>query len=56
MILYKRKKVQSAIEYAALIAVVAGALLAFSVYFKRATQGKMKQAADTYGSQMQYEK
>ncbi|MCF7917003.1 MAG: hypothetical protein K9L61_04425 [Candidatus Omnitrophica bacterium] len=49
------KKAQSAIEYAALIVVVAGALIAFSFYFKRAAQGRMKQAADTYGDSLQYE-
>lgn len=54
--LHRPKKAQSAIEYAALIAIAVGALLAFSVYFKRASQGRMKQAADTYGDGMQYEK
>lgn len=56
MISKLNKKTQSSMEYVALIAIIAGALLAFSVYFKRASQGKMKQAADTYGGGMQYEK
>jgi Flp pilus assembly pilin Flp len=54
--LYKQKKTQTAVEYAALIIIIAGALIVFSVYLKRASQGRIKEAADTYGGQMQYEK
>jgi hypothetical protein len=51
---YKFKKVQSSIEYAALIVILAAVAISVSVYLKRASQGRMKQAADSYGSGMQY--
>jgi Flp pilus assembly pilin Flp len=54
--LIKTSKSQSAIEYAALIVIIVGALIAFSVYLKRASQGRMRDAADAYGGMMQYEK
>ncbi|MCF7875374.1 MAG: hypothetical protein K9L99_05895 [Candidatus Omnitrophica bacterium] len=54
--LYRFRKTQSTIEYAALIVILAAVAISVSVYLKRASQGRMKQAADAYGSGMQYEK
>lgn len=42
----KIKKSQSTLEYAALIAIVVGALIAMQSYVKRGLQGKMKKSAD----------
>lgn len=56
MVNKRAKKTQSAIEYAVLIVIITSALIAFSVYMKRAAQGRMRDAADTYGGMMQYEK
>ncbi|MCX5712484.1 MAG: hypothetical protein NTY47_05375 [Candidatus Omnitrophica bacterium] len=47
----KNKKAQSTLEYAIIIAVVVGALLAIQVYVKRGVQGRFKQAADDIGEQ-----
>jgi len=49
--LYKHKRGQSTLEYAVIIAVVVGALLAIQVYVKRGVQGRLKQAADDIGEQ-----
>ena len=46
-----RKKAQSTLEYAVLIIIIIGALLAIQVYIKRGIQGRMKQAADDIGDQ-----
>jgi len=52
MFRYIRKiKGQSTLEYAILIVVIIGALLAIQVYLKRGLQGRIKQAADDIGSQ-----
>jgi Flp pilus assembly pilin Flp len=56
MVNKKAKKTQSALEYAVLVVIIVGALIAFSVYLKRASQGRMRDAADAYGGMMQYEK
>ncbi|MFA6349799.1 MAG: hypothetical protein WCY12_02580 [Candidatus Omnitrophota bacterium] len=46
-----KKRGQSTLEYAIIIAVVVGALLAIQVYVKRGVQGRFKQAADDIGEQ-----
>ena len=45
------RKAQSTLEYAIIIAVVVGALVAMQVYIKRGLQGRLKQAADDMGEQ-----
>lgn len=45
------KKAQSSAEFAALVIVVFGALLAMSVYVKRGIQGRWKAAVDDLGEQ-----
>jgi hypothetical protein len=47
----KKNKAQSILEYATVIACAVAALLAMQVYIKRAYQGKLKQTADSFGSQ-----
>jgi len=47
----KKNKAQSTLEYAVLIAVVVGALVAIQVYFKRGVQGKLRDSADQIGEQ-----
>ncbi|HNX80704.1 MAG TPA: hypothetical protein PKL77_00965 [Candidatus Omnitrophota bacterium] len=42
---------QSTLEYAVVIAVIVGALLATQVYVKRGLQGRFKQSADDIGEQ-----
>jgi len=44
------------VEYAVLIVVILAALLAISVYFKRAISGRWREAADTFGYGRQYDK
>lgn len=43
------------IEYAALIAIAAAALLAMSAYFKGALCGRYRESADTFGHGRQYD-
>jgi len=45
------KKAQNTLEYAVLIAVVAGALIAMQTYMKRAFQGNLQSSADDMGEQ-----
>lgn len=45
------KKAQSTLEYAILIIIIIGALLAVQTYIKRGIQGKMKQSSDDIGDQ-----
>lgn len=45
------KRGQSTLEYAVIIAVIVGALLAIQVYIKRGIQGRLKQASDDIGDQ-----
>ncbi|MCF7872878.1 MAG: hypothetical protein K9L80_01555 [Candidatus Omnitrophica bacterium] len=52
--LIKLKKAQSTLEYAALFAVVIGAIIAGQVYFKRGVQGKLKSSADQMGEQYSF--
>jgi len=47
----KRRKGQSTLEYAVIIAVVVGALLAMQIYMKRGVQGRLRGAADDIGKQ-----
>lgn len=47
---------QSAIEYAALIAVVVAALVGMSVYTKRALNGRWRAVGDSFGFGRQYER
>jgi hypothetical protein len=53
--LRKMRKAQSTLEYAALIAVVVGALVAMQVYLKRGIEGKMRSNADDIGTQFDVE-
>ncbi len=48
------QKGQSTLEYAALFAVVIGAIIAGQVYFKRGVQGKLKSSADQMGEQYSF--
>lgn len=45
------RRAQSTLEYAALIAIVVGALIAMQAYVKRGLQGKLKSSADQIGEQ-----
>ena len=49
--LAKMRKAQSTLEYALLIAVVVGALLAMQNYLKRSIQGRMQISGDQMGDQ-----
>jgi Flp pilus assembly pilin Flp len=49
--LIKCRKAQSTLEYALIVAVVVGALLAMQVYVKRGLQGRLKSATDDIGDQ-----
>jgi uncharacterized protein (UPF0333 family) len=52
--LIKMQKGQSTLEYAALFAIVVGAIIAGQVYFKRGVQGKLKSSADQVGEQYSF--
>ena len=47
----RRQKGQSTLEYAILIIIILGALLAIQVYIKRGIQGRLKESADNIGDQ-----
>jgi len=49
------RKSQSTLEYAALFAIVVGAIIAGQVYMKRGLQGKYKSSADQLGEQYSFE-
>lgn len=49
--LIKMRKAQSTLEYALLIGVVVGALLAMQTYLKRSIQGRMQIIGDQMGDQ-----
>ncbi len=49
--LLNKMKGQSTMEYAVLIIIIVGALLAVQVYIKRGVQGRMKSSADDIGDQ-----
>ena len=44
---------QSTLEYAVIIAVVVGALLAIQIYLKRGVQGKLRESTDQIGQQFE---
>lgn len=45
------QKAQSTLEYAMIIAIVAGGLIAMQIYMKRGIEGKVKESADSIGQQ-----
>jgi hypothetical protein len=49
------KKGFLSLEQALLIGVLIAAMIAMSVYFKRALSGKYRQAGDTFGQGRQYQ-
>jgi Flp pilus assembly pilin Flp len=51
MFIRSKKRAQSTLEYAVIIAVVVGALIAMQVYVKRGLQGRLRQATDDIGDQ-----
>lgn len=51
MFINMRKKGQSTLEYAVIIAVVVAALVAVQTYVKRGLQGRLRQASDDIGEQ-----
>ncbi|MCX5697930.1 MAG: hypothetical protein NTU54_08215 [Candidatus Omnitrophica bacterium] len=51
MFIHLTKRGQSTLEYAVVIAVIVGALLATQVYIKRGIQGRFKQSSDDIGAQ-----
>ncbi len=46
-----RKRAQSTVEYAVVIAVVAGALLLINHYIRRGVEGKLRESTDQMGEQ-----
>lgn len=51
----RRIKGQSTLEYAMIIAVVVGALLAIQIYMKRGLQGRLRESSDQIGEQFDAE-
>ena len=49
--MFNNKKAQSTLEYAILIIIIIGALLAVQTYIKRGIQGKLKSSSDDIGDQ-----
>ena len=49
--MFRRRKGQSALEYAVIISVVIGALLAMQIYMKRGLENRMRQSGDDVGKQ-----
>ncbi len=47
----RKMRGQSTLEYAVLIIIIIGALLAIQVYVKRGVQGRLRSAADDIGDQ-----
>lgn len=47
----RKQKAQSTLEYAVLIIIVIGALLAIQNYIKRGVSGRLRQASDDIGDQ-----
>lgn len=50
------RKGQSTLEYAIVIAVVIGALLAMQIYMKRGLEGKLSESTDQVGEQFELNK
>jgi len=48
---FHNKKAQSTLEYAIIVIIIVGALLALQTYMKRGIQGKLKSSADDIGDQ-----
>lgn len=46
-----KKRAQTTLEYAILIGVIVGGLIAMQVYLKRGFQGKLKESSDSMGQQ-----
>ncbi len=51
-----KRKGQSTLEYAVIIAVVVGALVAMQIYMKRGVEGKLRESTDNIGEQFDAEK
>lgn len=51
MFSFLNKRAQSTLEYALMIAVVVGALVAMQFYVKRGLQGRLRQSSDEIGEQ-----
>ncbi len=47
----RKLKGQSTLEYAMIIAVVVGAILAMQIYLRRGVQGKLRESVDSVGAQ-----
>ena len=54
--MFLRRRGQSTLEYAALVACIVAAIIIMQRYFNRAAQGKWKSAADQLGEQFDYGK
>lgn len=50
----KLQKAQSTLEYAALFAVVIGAIIAGQLYFRRGIEGRLQSSADEIGEQYSF--
>jgi Flp pilus assembly pilin Flp len=48
-------KAQSILEYVAVIGIIAAVLIVMGVYYKRAVQGRYRQAGDVFGGGEQYQ-
>lgn len=51
MFCFKDKKAQSTLEYAIVLAVVVGALIAMQIYMKRGVEGRLRSSTDDIGEQ-----
>jgi len=49
--MFRSRKGQSALEYAVIVSVVIGALLAMQIYMKRGLENRMRQSGDSVGKQ-----
>jgi Flp pilus assembly pilin Flp len=52
----RKFKGQSTLEYALIVAVVVGGLIAMQIYMKRGVQGKLRESTDQIGEQFDAEK
>ena len=50
----RRRKGQSMLEYAMIIAVIVGALIAMQIFLRRSVQGKLRDSVDDIGGGGQY--
>lgn len=51
MFCFKKKKAQSTLEYAIVLAVIVGALIAMQIYMKRGMEGRLRSSSDDIGEQ-----